>query len=271
MKLKPSEIKIKERIRKDNGEIGDLAESLKEDMQGACITITADHVLIDGFRRLTAWKKAHGDTPIECFVYAGKTDPKEMEAKMLTLTKTATVDEIYAAGQILEAKITPDEVAECSSIEEERTKGRPHGKAQIIAKKLGIGNATYSRTKAVMSPERDKELGKKKAEEIREVARKHSASAAFDELKIARAEKAQKEGGHKPVVRPGVSKAIQKCIERERATATIIEQIVEGLDELDEKDARNFAMYVALHEETTRILNSKMKGAKKCSILNTKK
>ena len=100
MKLKPSEIKVGKRIRQDNGEIDLLAESLKGDLQGACITVSKEHKLIDGFRRLTAWKKVYGDKPIEVFIYNGKSPEKIMEAKMLALHKSATPDEVYQAKYV---------------------------------------------------------------------------------------------------------------------------------------------------------------------------
>ena len=59
MDVKISEIKVTERIRKDNGDIESLAKSIKEYGLINAITLMESeggYVLIAGFRRLSAFK-----------------------------------------------------------------------------------------------------------------------------------------------------------------------------------------------------------------------
>ena len=59
MDVQISKIRITERIRKDNGDIGSLAESIKEHGLLNAITLMESengYVLIAGFRRFSAFK-----------------------------------------------------------------------------------------------------------------------------------------------------------------------------------------------------------------------
>lgn len=64
--VKPSEIIIGERIRKDLGDIEELKKSIEKFGLLQPIGITSSKKLVYGERRLTAWKALKGDEPIEC-------------------------------------------------------------------------------------------------------------------------------------------------------------------------------------------------------------
>ena len=90
MKIKISEIKIKDRIRKNAGDIETLKESMKTHGLINPITITNNHELIAGFRRLNAAIEL-GWEYIDCFII--KVDSKiqklQIEADALTWIRIA--------------------------------------------------------------------------------------------------------------------------------------------------------------------------------------
>lgn len=64
VKIKPSEIKIGERLRKDLGDVETLSKSIKKFGLLQFIGVNSKKQLIFGERRLSAWKTTHGDKPI---------------------------------------------------------------------------------------------------------------------------------------------------------------------------------------------------------------
>jgi len=64
MRLKPSEIKVGERFRKDIGDVSKLAQTIDKIGLLQPIGVNSNNELVFGERRLEAWKEVNGDEPI---------------------------------------------------------------------------------------------------------------------------------------------------------------------------------------------------------------
>lgn len=95
MKVRIQDIKIKNRIRIDTGDISDLMESIGKYGLLNPITVTEDFELLAGFRRLEACKSL-GMTEVECNVVnvQSKIDRLLVEADENLTRKDLTVREI---------------------------------------------------------------------------------------------------------------------------------------------------------------------------------
>ncbi len=94
MKLRIDEIKIRKRIRQDDGDLNGLMDSIKAHGLINPVTVTDKKVLIAGFRRIMACK-ALGIEDIECRVIpsGSKLDRLRMEADENILRKDFTAGE----------------------------------------------------------------------------------------------------------------------------------------------------------------------------------
>ncbi len=81
MKVGISEIKVNRRIRKDTGDLDELARSMKEHGLINPVTITHDMVLLAGFRRLEA-ARLLGWESIECSVVDAPTRLEKMNIEV---------------------------------------------------------------------------------------------------------------------------------------------------------------------------------------------
>ena len=95
MKVRIQDIKIKNRIRIDTGDISDLMESISKYGLLNPITVTEDFELLAGFRRLEACRSL-GLTEVECNVVnvQSKIDRLLVEADENLTRKDLTVREI---------------------------------------------------------------------------------------------------------------------------------------------------------------------------------
>ena len=100
MKIKISEIIIKDRIRENPGDIEKLKESMKINGLINPITITDDHELIAGFRRLNAAKEL-GWEYVDCHIVkiSTKLQKLQIEADENLARKDFTVDEIIKLNE----------------------------------------------------------------------------------------------------------------------------------------------------------------------------
>ena len=103
MLIRISEIQIKKRIRKDFGNLNELAESMNIHGLMNPIVITRDRILIAGQRRLESAKKL-GSENIEATIVNAPTkiDKLEMEIEENIHRKDFTTDEIVDAYSKLE-------------------------------------------------------------------------------------------------------------------------------------------------------------------------
>ena len=70
--VKPSEIIVGERLRRDLGDTQDLERSIRKLGLLQPIGVTKDNMLVWGKRRLEVWKKIYGDEPIPATVVASE-------------------------------------------------------------------------------------------------------------------------------------------------------------------------------------------------------
>lgn len=109
MLIRISEIQIKKRIRKDFGNLNELAESMNIHGLMNPIVIDRDHMLIAGQRRLESAKKLGWKTIEATIVDAPtKIDKLEMEIEENIHRKDFTTDEIVDAYSKLERLKNPD-------------------------------------------------------------------------------------------------------------------------------------------------------------------
>ncbi len=103
MQIRINDIQIKKRIRKDIGNINELAESMKLHGLMNPIVINKENELIAGYRRLASAKKL-GWNKIEVTVVdaPGKITKLEMEIEENLYRKDFTTDEIVEAYSKLE-------------------------------------------------------------------------------------------------------------------------------------------------------------------------
>ena len=80
-KLKISEIKISNRLRKDDGDISALQNSIKKVGLLQPIIVDQKHHLVAGFRRITALKRL-GHTLVDCVVLESKSRPLRLRAEI---------------------------------------------------------------------------------------------------------------------------------------------------------------------------------------------
>ena len=108
MQIKINDIQIKKRIRKDIGNINELAESMKLHGLMNPIVINKENELIAGYRRLASAKKL-GWNKIEVTVVdaPGKINKLEMEIEENLYRKDFTTDEIVDAYSKLEKLKNP--------------------------------------------------------------------------------------------------------------------------------------------------------------------
>ena len=108
MLIRISEIQIKKRIRKDLGNINELAESMNIHGLMNPIVLTREHMLIAGQRRLESAKKL-GWENIEATIVDAPTkiDKLEMEIEENIHRKDFTTDEIVDAYSKLEKLKNP--------------------------------------------------------------------------------------------------------------------------------------------------------------------
>ncbi len=108
MLIRISEIQIKKRIRKDFGNLNELAESMNIHGLMNPIVIDRDHILIAGQRRLESAKKLGWKTIEATIVDAHtKIDKLEMEIEENIHRKDFTTDEIVDAYSKLERLKNP--------------------------------------------------------------------------------------------------------------------------------------------------------------------
>ena len=100
MKIKISEIVIKDRIRENAGDIEKLRDSMKINGLINPITITQDNELVAGFRRLSAAREL-GWEYIDCFIVniSSKLQKLQIEADENLARKDFTVDEIIKLNE----------------------------------------------------------------------------------------------------------------------------------------------------------------------------
>ncbi len=98
MKVPISSIKIKKRIRKDNGDIATLAASMMRYGQLHPLIITNKYVLVSGYRRLLAAQSLGWDT-IEAVIVdkTSKLELYELELDENLYRKALTEDELHDA------------------------------------------------------------------------------------------------------------------------------------------------------------------------------
>ena len=108
MLIRISEIQIKKRIRKDFGNLNELAESMNSHGLMNPIVLTSDYILIAGQRRLESAKKL-GWKNIEATIIDASTkiDKLEMEIEENLHRKDFTTDEIVDAYSKLEKLKNP--------------------------------------------------------------------------------------------------------------------------------------------------------------------
>jgi len=154
-----SKIIIKDRSRKDFGDIQELAESIKEHGIIQPIAITPDNILIAGERRIKACKTL-GLSQIEAYVMnASEYEIKYLERDENELHKAFTPSERVEIARDIEV------VEKLKAEERQKSTQIIHGAAprsitvegekgvakDIAAKKAGLGSrATYDRAKAVV-------------------------------------------------------------------------------------------------------------------------
>ncbi|MDR1787504.1 MAG: ParB N-terminal domain-containing protein [Treponema sp.] len=97
-----NDIKVKKRIRKDLGDLGSLADSMKRLGQISPIVITKRNVLVAGARRLEA-ARSLGWRTINCLIAADQDDLGRLELQIEenTQRKDFTLEELEEASRRL--------------------------------------------------------------------------------------------------------------------------------------------------------------------------
>lgn len=101
MKVKISDILIKDRIRQSSGDLAPLMESMMNHGLLNPITINHDYELLAGFRRLEAGKNL-GWTDIECHMVSAKSDLEKLliETEENTTRLEFTEDELDKIAEL---------------------------------------------------------------------------------------------------------------------------------------------------------------------------
>jgi len=206
MKLKPSEIKIGKRIRQEMGDLDSLYQSMIEGLVNP-VSLDANHKLLDGYRRLTAWQKHRKDEPIEVvIVEIDPDDPlQEIRAQVATDKMSLRLDpeELHEGSKELRA------IVETKALEKKAEAGRKYGESHprelsndsllssptkqnngnrtefIVAKQLGIGIESYRRMTRIYAQDSKgsykirKELGPSLFDTIKKTAKKKGINAAY--------------------------------------------------------------------------------------------
>ena len=155
--MKVDEIIVKDRIRKDSGGMMELINDIKANGLINPVTINTDHVLLAGYRRLTACK-ALGMTDIPVHMVSTKSEEQDLKVEISEneIRKEFTMTERLDYARRLER------------IESEKAKGRMSdgGKGrqnsdnlrtdETVAQKTGIGSRDTLRKAQIIADNKDK-------------------------------------------------------------------------------------------------------------------
>lgn len=98
MKIPISSIKVRKRIRKDNGDISTLASSMQRHGQLHPLAVTSKFVLVSGYRRLLAAKSLGWDSvDVMIIDKKNKLELLELELDENLYRKALTEDEVHDA------------------------------------------------------------------------------------------------------------------------------------------------------------------------------
>lgn len=108
MRIPLSSIVVKDRVRKDVGEIGSLVDSMRKHGQLSAVVVTPKHELIAGHRRLLAAQKLGWDA-IEAVIAESTTQVArlEMELQENVLRKDFTPEELAGGYERLAKLMRP--------------------------------------------------------------------------------------------------------------------------------------------------------------------
>lgn len=209
MKLRVNEIKVENRIRKDFGDIEELAESIREHGLLQPIVVTPDKILLAGERRLRAVKSLGWDE-----IEASTKTASDREEQLLCEIaenenrKDFTPSERVAYGlelEQLERVKAKERQAETqfhegglrsSSIEDSREKPKRGLKTDdVVGKKVGLSDPSYQRAKRVIESGNTELIEKMDKGEI-------GISTAYNMIKG---------GDVKESREPGTAKKCSKC------------------------------------------------------------
>lgn len=158
MKIEISDIITNERVRKDLGDITELAADIEENGQISPIAITADNVLIAGGRRLAACTQL-GWTEIEATVLEIREAEKLIQLEMAEniARKELTFSEKMSYAQKLEiiesekARLRQEHRSEDAKSGDSRNSDEAGRTDEIVAKACGLGGKdTYRKAKLII-------------------------------------------------------------------------------------------------------------------------
>jgi ParB family chromosome partitioning protein len=179
-----SKIQVKNRIRKDYGDINSLAQDIEKNGLIEPIVVTPDYILIAGERRLMALKQL-GDTQTDVSIINIEDYEHELNCQISEneCRKDFTPEERAAWGREVE------QVQKIKALEREKSGKKvdpgdlgPQGRGRtrdIVAQKVGFGSGrTYERAKYVVENGPRELIDKMNKNEI-------SIRAAFEQVKSA--------------------------------------------------------------------------------------
>lgn len=155
--MKVDEIIVKDRIRKDSGGMMELINDIKANGLINPVTINTDHVLLAGYRRLTACK-ALGMTDIPVHMVSTKSEEQDLKVEISEneirkeFTMTERLD--YARRlQRIESIKADKRQKEGKDLSQNSDKGRTD---ETVAEQTGIGSRDTLRKAQIIADNKDK-------------------------------------------------------------------------------------------------------------------
>lgn len=155
--MKIDEIIVKDRIRKDSGGMMELINDIKANGLINPVTINTDHVLLAGYRRLTACK-ALGMTDIPVHMVSTKSEEQDLKVEISEneirkeFTMTERLD--YARRlQRIESIKADKRQKEGKDLSQNSDKGRTD---ETVAEQTGIGSRDTLRKAQIIADNKDK-------------------------------------------------------------------------------------------------------------------